>query len=315
MLDALLGLRACWKQIVVGPSAIREVHEANAAVVGLRPAAALEEDGVAGLFRTVLVAMLGVAAFARLGSAADLPPSPPTQPAALPGWTFQATFYGWLTALDGTVGVRNLPPAKVDASISDVLEKLDGAVMGSFLAKNGDWMILTDLIWSQLSDDATLNVADNPTAKFKQRLLIASAIAGYRLPLGNPDLDLSVTAGLRYQRLTLDATLTPGALPALSFSNEQRKDWIDPIVGLALQYRMADRWFLNGLVDIGGFGVGSQITSQGFVSVGYKWTESLSTAVGYRVLYTDYEASGNHAGTFRYDTTMHGPFVSMALHF
>ncbi|MBS7698389.1 MULTISPECIES: hypothetical protein [unclassified Chelatococcus] len=265
---------------------------------------------VAGILGLMLLPQPSFAA--DLGTSSSFPAPPPAVPA---GWTFQATLYGWATALNGTIGVRNLPPAKVDASFGDVLRHLDGAVMGAFLAKNGDWMFLTDLVWAQLSDDAKLKVANEPALKLKQRLLIASAIAGYRLPLGNPDLDLSVTAGLRYQRLTLDTTLAPGILPFVNLTNDQTKAWLDPIVGLALQYRINDRWFLNALADIGGFGVGSQLTSQGLVSVGYKWTESFSTAVGYRALYTDYKDSGNRTGTFRYDTTMHGPFLSMAVHF
>jgi hypothetical protein len=179
---------------------------------------------------------MGSLLLAHSGFAADLTPQAQpsaSAPAPVPtGWAFQATFYGWLTSLDGKVGVRNLPPAKVNASFGDILENLDGALMGSFLAKNGDWMILADLVWSQLSDNATLKVGNAPTLKFKQDLLIASAIAGYRLPLGNPDLDLSVTAGLRYQRLSVDTTLIPGAFPVTSLENDQTKDWLDPIVGL-----------------------------------------------------------------------------------
>ncbi|MBS7705036.1 hypothetical protein [Chelatococcus asaccharovorans] len=265
-----------------------------------------------------LVGILGLALLAQPASAADpARPSPaPTAPPSIPaGWTFQATFYGWATALNGTVGVRNLPPVKVDASFGDILEHFDGALMGALLAKNGDWMILTDLVWAQLTDDAKLKIANDPALKVKQRLLIASAIAGYRLPLGNPDLDLSVTAGLRYQRLTLDATLTPGTLPFIDLKSNQTKAWLDPVVGLVLQYRINERWFFNALADIGGFGVGSQLTSQGVVSVGYNWTETISTAIGYRALYTDYKGSGVRTGTFRYDTTMHGPFLSLGVHF
>ena len=260
-----------------------------------------------------LAGILGLALWAQPVSAADVSPAaPPSIPA---GWTYQATFYGWATALNGSVGVRNLPPATVDVTFGDILQHFSGAVMGSFLARNGDWMILTDLVWAQLSGDARLKVANEPSVKAKQRLLIASALAGYRLPLGNPDLDLSVTAGVRYQRLTLDATLTPGTLPFVDLKNEQTKAWLDPVVGLVVQYRINERWFLNALADIGGFGVGSQLTSQGVVSLGYNWTETISTAVGYRALYTDYKSSGDRTGTFRYDTTMHGPFVSLGIHF
>lgn len=104
------------------------------------------------------------------------------------GWQFQATAYGWATALSGESGVRNLPPASIDMSFGDLLENLDGAVMGSFLAKNGNWMILTDLIWAQLSADALVKLpgARHPTlaavlpctrVEFEMRQMIASAIA------------------------------------------------------------------------------------------------------------------------------------------
>ncbi|MCA1244060.1 hypothetical protein LC092_16555 [Stappia stellulata] len=229
------------------------------------------------------------------------------------GWEFQATLYLWATALNGSVGIRNLPTTKVDASFADILEDLNGAAMAAILARNGDWMILADLVYADLSDSATLSVANSPRLKFEQSLLIASAVAGYRLPINNPDLNLSVTAGLRYQRLEATTSLTSGAFP-VSVQSHTTKQWLDPIFGLALQYDINDRWFLNGLADIGGFGVGSQLTAQGFLAAGYRWNDRVSTAVGYRALYTDYQ-SGSGASRFDYEATMHGPFMSLGVRF
>jgi hypothetical protein len=48
--------------------------------------------------------------------------------------------------------------------------------------------------------------------------------------------------------------------------------------------RITGRWFVNALADIGGFGVGSEFTAQGLAPIGYKRTESLSTALGYRAI-------------------------------
>jgi len=64
------------------------------------------------------------------------------------------------------------------------------------------------------------------------------------------------------------------------------------------------------IADVGGFGMSSKFTTQGFASVGYMWTPSISTALGYRVIYTDYENDG-----FVYDITQHGVFTSIAYHF
>jgi hypothetical protein len=141
------------------------------------------------------------------------------------------------------------------------------------------------------------------------RQLIASAIAGYRLPLASRDVDLYATAGIRYQRITGKIEATPGLIP-VTISNSSVEHWADPIIGLAATWRINDRWFVNAIADVGGFGVGSRFTTQGFASVGYRWTDAVSTALGYRAIYTDYRKGG-----FSYRATQHGLFSSIAYHF
>ena len=144
---------------------------------------------------------------------------------------------------------------------------------------------------------------------FTMTQITASGIVGYKLPLGLPDnVEVSATAGLRYQHFKGDLSIDPARFPGID--REGTQDWIDPIVGLSLQYQINDRWFVNALADVGGFGVGSKITAQGFASVGYMWTPSISTALGYRAIYADYENDG-----FVYDATQHGLFTSIGFHF
>jgi len=45
------------------------------------------------------------------------------------------------------------------------------------------------------------------------RQLLASGIVGYRLPSVSRDIELYVTAGVRYQRLTPQLKATPGLIP------------------------------------------------------------------------------------------------------
>jgi hypothetical protein len=263
---------------------------------------------------------LGLGLSATAGIGADLPPVAVAvlRPPSI--WQFQATAYGWATALNGETGVRNLPPVSVDLTFSDLLKKLNGALMSSFLAKNGDWLILTDLVWASLSDDAVVKlpgirhptlaaIAPGTKVDFKMRQLIASAIAGYRLPLGGSDLDVYATAGIRYQRMTAEIDALPGFVP-VALSRRGVENWADPIIGVTATWRINERWFANVIADVGGFGVGSRFTTQGFASVGYRWTESISTALGYRAIYTDYRNDG-----FTYRATQHGVFSSLAYHF
>ena len=257
--------------------------------------------------RLVLASTIASAQFWSSAYAADIATDPIT-PDMVPGWKFQATAYGWLTAINGDIGIRDLPPASVDISAVDVLKNLDGALMGSLLARNGDWFILGDLIWAKLSDSAHVGPVIGDV-DFKMTQVIASGIVGYKLPLGLPDnVELSATAGLRYQYIKGQLGIAPADFPGIS--REGTEDWIDPIVGLSLRYQVDERWFVNALADIGGFGVGSDFTAQGFASVGYMWTPSISTAIGYRAIYADYENNG-----FVYDATQHGLFTSVGFHF
>lgn len=227
-----------------------------------------------------------------------------------PGWTFQATLYGWATALNGQIGVRGLPPQDVNVSAWDAIENLNGALMASFLARNEDWLLLGDAVYAVLEDDRTFGPRKNLKATANARQFIGSGLVGYRLPIGLPDnVALSGTVGFRYQHLESTVRLSSKLRPGSRSANGSQ-DWIDPTVGLALQWAIDEKWFVNGIADIGGFGVGSELTAQGFGAVGYKWTPSVSSALGYRAIYTDYKNDG-----FVYDVTQHGVFLSVGYHF
>lgn len=264
--------------------------------------------------RVVLLALGCALSIAGPAAAADLPAIPAPAPVPAAGaWRYQATVYGWATSLNGDVGIRDLPTAPVDVSFIDLLKNLDGALMGSFFASNGEWVILADLVWAKLSQGTSVSAAGGIDFDVGMRQTIASAAIGHMLPSMNPDLDVAATLGVRYQRIKTDVSATSLAAPVTA-SLDDTQSWADPTVGLTMHWALNESWFVNGVIDVGGFGVGSKFTSQGYLGVGYWWTKSLTSAVGYRYLYTDYEASGSDSG-FRYQTTMHGPTVSLAWHF
>jgi hypothetical protein len=280
-------------------------------------------EGSAMLGRLAVFAALISMTFTAEASAADLTVAPePAAPVALaPGWRFQATLYGWATGLSGESGVGRLPDANIDTSFTDVLSNLQGAFMGAFIARNGTFILGADLIWAKLGDDVNLKEGTGPLAPFRSGAnvdfdvtqTIATAFGGLRLPIGPPNLELYATAGARYQRIDTSLTLE---LPAVGFShdNERTEEWVDPLVGLAMQYEINDKWFINGLADIGGFGIGAKVDTQGLLSVGYRWTPTVATTLGFRALYTDY-SSGSGPGSFRYKATLYGPFAGLSLTF
>ena len=84
------------------------------------------------------------------------------------------------------------------------------------------------------------------------------------------------------------------------------KSWVDPIVGARARYNFSDRFYAIARADVGGFGVGSDITWQAYGAIGYQLTAHTTLELGYRHLYVDY-ADGN----FSYDISTSG--VQMAI--
>ena len=49
-------------------------------------------------------------------------------------------------------------------------------------------------------------------------------------------------------------------------------------------------------------------TAQGYGAVGYKWNQSITTSLGYRVFYAYYQTAANSgSGSFRFNETLYGP--------
>jgi len=118
---------------------------------------------------------------------------------------------------------------------------------------------------------------------------------------------LEVFAGLRYN--DLEATVDFN-LPELG--NDSKGDsWIDPIVGSRMWLPLSESFTFIGRADIGGFGVGSDLTWQ--LGAYFQWQSSGSVSIiaGYRYLVMDYE-DGKGAKRFAYDMTLQGPVLGLS---
>lgn len=86
------------------------------------------------------------------------------------------------------------------------------------------------------------------------------------------------------------------------------QSWVDPFVGFRGRYNLTDDLYVAARGDIGGFGVASDLTWNAFASLGYQWTRTFSTEVGYRHFAVDYSDGG-----FVYDTAMSGIYLGLNL--
>jgi hypothetical protein len=191
--------------------------------------------------------------------ASDLPtkkPSPAPVPVPrLSDWHFDLTLYGWGLNLTGTKGFGPFPTTPFFVSFDDLLRHLDYVVMGRFVARNDTFIGGLDLILAKVGTGATFRNPTSPLfgvgADLSLNVALATGFGGVRIPMGPPNLSLYGVVGARYVNLGDTLTLRT---PVFGFihTSSANKDWADPVTGLAANYRVADKWFVNAYVDAGG---------------------------------------------------------------
>ena len=247
--------------------------------------------------------------------AADLPTKKPAPeeivaPVLPSTWHYEITGYGWGTDLAGQTGVGPFPTSPFYINFLKLLQHFQGGLMTSFVARNDTFIAGLDVILSRIGAGTNF---ENPTsplfgdhATLKLTEGIFTAFGGIRIPVGSPNLQLYGTVGARYFYIHTGLDLS---FPVVGFEPNfgLTKNWVDPVAGLAAHYAINDKYFINFLTDMGG--LEDSATGQVLGSVGYNWTPSFSTTLGYRVLYTYFRDESRPLHDFRYQSWMYGPFA------
>jgi len=214
-------------------------------------------------------------------------------------WEYLVAPYLWTSALEGTVTNLGVP-AEVGLSFSDTVDILEGGALVHFEASNNRWTVLADAIYLAVSQDIDLaaGAVDVDQA-------IAEATVGYRFAENFDGL-----FGVRYT--SVDTELRFGAPINMTVASDQ--DWLDPLIGARWRPVLSERWsaYLRG--DLGGFGVGSDLSWQLRAGALLEASKRISVSFGYRLLDYDYE-DGVGASQFAYDVRLSGLEVGLGIHF
>jgi hypothetical protein len=250
-----------------------------------------------------------------------------TSPAAEP-WQVSLTPYLWAISLNGDVGVAG-KSADVDVSFSDLLDDLNGAVMLDLELRKGQFALMSDTIYANLSGDGNgpdgrLNV------KTTANMLLQGLAGTYRLgtwrlaelaeagPLG---VSVDPYAGIRYTYL--DTELKGKLdLPDLGIDAQRTveadKQWVDPIVGLRTIWTLGERLSMILAGDIGGTSQSSDYSWEALGVLGYRFSlfgeDNANMLAGYKVLRQKFE-DGDGRSEFEWDVTMHGPVLGLTIRF
>jgi hypothetical protein len=241
--------------------------------------------------------------FASEARAADVAPPPETS-----DWVFTGAAYLWASGLEGSTGVLGFPAVDVDLSFGDILENLDGALMGVAELRNGSFSIGVDLSYASLSAnvDTPLGIAANDV-DVSAKTFMGTAVLGYSvIDMGTFNLDL--IAGGRLWSVSNDFDFNGGLLGGTHAGDEAT--WLDPLVGAKFHAGITENTYVSGWGMIGGFGVASDMMWDVMGGIGYNVTDSFSVFGGYRAVSVDYSDDG-----FVYDVVQQGPIFAGVFHF
>ncbi|MCB5409396.1 hypothetical protein [Pseudogemmobacter faecipullorum] len=218
-------------------------------------------------------------------------------------WSGQITPYVWAAGFGGDItpysGAHSLSFSK---GFSEVLEDLDGAFFLSGYARRDRLVLMGDLSWSSSSKSGLVPPGLPAEGKLTQRSL--TLLAGWRA-VQNEAFTLDLLGGARAWNIRSSISLAGGMMQAAP-----GKDFVDPILAARANIALAPQWSAVLYADFGGFGVGSQSTSQIMATANYAVNENLWLSFGYRQLNVDYRSGGTEA-----DVQMGGPLFGLTWRF
>ena len=221
-------------------------------------------------------------------------------------WNFLIEPYFMIPQMNGEIGVRQLPPGTVDASPDDIFSNLRMAAMLYFEADHVDkYAFSSDIIFMDLKQEAKPGQIVTGGDAFAKQISAEFAWLKHITPW----FDLGAAA--RITDIKADLKLETAAGPR---EGSNRKTWVDPVIIARAQTDLQDKWILEFRGDIGGFGIGSDLTWQVQANAGYRFSKLVHAKVGYRLLDIDYE-DGDGAERFMYDIATSGIVVKVGFNF
>ncbi len=181
-------------------------------------------------------------------------------------WRFNLAIYLWGAGIDGTTRRGN----EFNVGFDRVVEDLNGAFMGSFVARKSKWSLAADLIYLDVSAarSGTIGPTSIPSnAQFDVTGWVVN-LQGARNVVDVKRATVDVLFGARYldvdSKLTLSLGLT-GPSPSASAADSV----LDGVIGVRGNINLSKHWYLPYYLDVG---TGqSDLTWQSLGGFGYRF--------------------------------------------
>lgn len=224
-------------------------------------------------------------------------------PAVAQDWSAQVTPYVWATGIGGDITpFTGAPTLSLDKSFSNILDDLDGAFFLSGYARRDRLVFMGDFSWSSSSKSGRIPPGLPAQGKLSQRSM--TLLGGWRAVQADR-VTLDLLGGARAWSVKSSIDVAGGLIHAAP-----SKEFVDPILAARANIALAPQWSAIIYADVGGFGVGSESTSQLLATVNYEVNDKLWLSLGYRQLDVDYRRGGT-----KVDMRMAGPLLGATWRF
>lgn len=251
--------------------------------------------------RRVIAALALAAAHPAPLAAQDAPADDTTESGD--GWSGQITIYAWGAGVGGDFRpFAGGPVLSFEKSAGELLEDLDAAVFASALARKDDLVLLADFTYTASSKDGL--VPPGIPAAGEVTIRSVSLLAGKRFQASEATT-IDLLGGARVW--SLDGKVD---VPLAGVALGRREEFVDPVAAVRFNSRIAPALSLIAYGDVGGFGVGSDLTWQGVATLNYRAARNFTLSAGYRHLWLDRQSNGAS-----FEGSMSGPLVGATLAF
>lgn len=219
---------------------------------------------------------------------------------------YNLVWYGWLTGLEGEMGIGDAATFPVTASFEELLDYVDFASAVHFEAQEPRAVLITDVAYFNLGAEREAMVR-NSTVNIDMDLQewVFELGGGYRI---TPELDL-ILAG-RWYVLDFGADSTS---PWGSSNLDNTHDWGDIYAGARYTTSFMEKWTVSARADVGTGG--SELALFGNLLVAYRFTDLISAGIGWRGLSLERKPDRDNGDYLLYDMTQDGAGIGVGFTF
>lgn len=195
------------------------------------------------------------------------------------GWEFAVTPYLWASGTKVDIDTPQGESIKVDESFTDILGDLKFAFMGTFEVKHGRFVSVQDIIFLSLGSSADGHIGPIPLdVDVDEKLLTTTHLFGYRVVDQGP-MFVDLFAGARITSVKVDLDLTG---PLQTIERDSKKTEFGPVIASRFRAPLGGKWGVGIYGDLGGFGVGADLSWQLLGTVQYDLSDRWRLLAGWR---------------------------------